>query len=718
MPRMVNQAVESNFINGLVTEATALNFPENAATDTDNCVFHPKGDVYRRYGLEFEPSYESVTEASDDITVASYYWQNAAGLADKNFLVNQVNGILRFYATNSVALSGDLNASTIDISTYSSDVDLTKCRGQTCRFAQGQGYLIVVNPYTDPFYVKYDPDLDTFSATVINVTVRDTQGVDEGTGFIWDTRPLTLTDKHKYNLWNQGWTEEVQAYYATPKPALDQWIAFSGAYRPVNNLPSNADVWWLFKDASEAFNWTKIDLIKRGNTPAPKGHYTYSAWNLDRNSILAGIENETSGSERPRTVAFYAGRAWYAGVQAQGYGSRIYFTQIIKNPAYLASCHQLNDPTNQYLYSILATDGGVIDILDCGTVVHLYPFQSMLLIFATNGLWAITGSQGVGFSPTDFTIKKLSSIPAISDRSFVDVDGNPLWWNNDGIYTLSISSPQLGAVQLSSLTEKTIRSFFTDIPTENKQWAQGSYNPVTKQVQWLFRYRPMVTNADRFKYDRALTFNVTTKAFYPWTFPHQDVKICNVTCIPTYSTNLVDVPTRDINGDLVYDVNNELEITREQTTSLSAAVFKYLTIYPSGGSFAMTFSESYDTSYKDFKTYDTVGNEINAYLFTGYLLLGKANLKGQETYVTVFCNNVDPSYVTFQGVWDYATSVTSARYTLPQTILFEGPARKYYFRKMKIRGNGRSLQLRFTSLPGRPFNLSGWARQEALNKAA
>ena len=716
---MANQAVESNFVNGLITEATALNFPENACTDTDNCVFHPKGEVYRRYGIEFEPGYQTNTVADTGNTISSYYWQNASGLATRNFVVVQVNGILHFYAaTSATALSGDINATTIDITDFSSDVDLTKCAANPCQFAHGQGYLIVVNPYTEPFYVAYDVNTDTFSATQIDVTVRDVLGVDEGNGLIWDTRPLVLTDIHKYNLWNQGWTEEVQAYYAIPKSALDQWIVLSAAYRPVNNLPSNADVWWMYKDANDAFNWTKIDLIKRGNTPAPRGHYTYSAWNIDRDSILAGIENTTSGSERPRCVAFFAGRAWFSGVQYQGYGSRLYFSQVVKSPAYFGTCHQLNDPTNQYLFNLLATDGGTIDILDCGAIVNLVSFQSMLLVFATNGIWAVSGSQGVGFSPTDFLVKKLSSVPAISSQSFVDVDGAPLWWNNDGIYTLSIGSPQLASVSIASLTEKSIRAFYNDIPTENKLWVQGAYNPVTKQVQWTYRYRPMESDADRFSFDRALTFNTTTKAFYPWTFPHKAVQIIDVVCLPAYGTSLVDVPTRDVDGSLSYDVNGELEYTREQTTYLSAAVFKYLTIYPDGaGAYKLTFSESYDTDYKDFTTYDGTGNEINSFVVTGYSLIGKANLKGQETYVTVFCNNVDPSILTFQGVWDYSTTVTSSRYTREQTLIFEGSQRKYYFRRMKVRGHGRSLQLRFMSISGKPFNLSGWARNETISKS-
>lgn len=710
---MANQVVESNFINGLITEATALNFPENACTDTDNCIFHPKGEVYRRLGIEFEPGHEVLTSAITGNTVASYYWQNAASLANKNFLVSQVNGFLHFYDTSSTALSGDRKASTINITAYSSDLDITKCAYSPCQFAQGQGYLIVVNQYMNPIYVAYNYNTDTFSATMINVAVRDTRGADEGLGLVYNTRPSVLTNTHKYNLYNQGWGEVIYGFLGTPATALKTWTDFGRT-----DYPSNADVWWLFKDANEIFTSTLFDKIKRGNTPAPKGFYTFNAFNINRSVVFAGVPEESSGTERPRSVAFFAGRAWYSGVQAPGYGSRIYFSQTIKGPEYFGACHQLNDPTNQYLFNLLATDGGTIDIVDCGSIVHLFPFQGMLLVFATNGVWAITGNQGVGFSPTDFTIKKLSSIPAVSNQSFVDVDGAPIWWNNDGIYTLSISSPQLGAVQITSLTEKSIRSFYTDIPTENKQWAQGAYNPVTKQVQWVYRYRPMTATTDRFQYDRALTFNTTTKAFYPWTFPHKDVRIQDIVCIPAYGTSLIDVPERDGDGSLVYDANHELEYTREQTTYLSAAVFKYVTVYPDGsGGFNLTFSEMYDTSYKDFKSYDGVGNEIYSYLFTGYLLLGKANLKGQETYVTVFCNNTDPSVVSFQGVWDYSLSTTTARYSTIQTIQFEGSLRKYYFRRMKVRGHGRSLQLRFTSVSGQPFNLSGWARNETIGKS-
>ena len=58
----------------------------------------------------------------------------------------------------------------------------------------------------------------------------------------------------------------------------------------------------------------------------------------------------------------------------------------------------------------------------------------------------------------------------------MDVDGVPYWWNNDGIYTVGVANASTGAVEVASITERTIKAFFADIPTENKKYVRGSYN--------------------------------------------------------------------------------------------------------------------------------------------------------------------------------------------------------------------------------------------------
>ena len=54
MPRQQAFSIENNFSKGLLTEHTALNFPENACTETFNCTFDNLGNVSRRLGFDYE----------------------------------------------------------------------------------------------------------------------------------------------------------------------------------------------------------------------------------------------------------------------------------------------------------------------------------------------------------------------------------------------------------------------------------------------------------------------------------------------------------------------------------------------------------------------------------------------------------------------------------------------------------------------------------------
>jgi len=54
MPRNVGSVVENRLIRGLVTEATGLNFPEDACVETYDCVFDNIGTVTRRLGIDVE----------------------------------------------------------------------------------------------------------------------------------------------------------------------------------------------------------------------------------------------------------------------------------------------------------------------------------------------------------------------------------------------------------------------------------------------------------------------------------------------------------------------------------------------------------------------------------------------------------------------------------------------------------------------------------------
>jgi len=96
MARSTAVVVENNFINGLVTEATALNFPEAAATETENCVFNQDGSIDRRKGIDFETSYQYHLLDRANKAVNPYLWEAASGNGNYNFQVLQVGLTLKF----------------------------------------------------------------------------------------------------------------------------------------------------------------------------------------------------------------------------------------------------------------------------------------------------------------------------------------------------------------------------------------------------------------------------------------------------------------------------------------------------------------------------------------------------------------------------------------------------------------------------------------------
>src|SRR6185312_17229400 len=97
----VVSATENNFTKGLVTEFTGLNFPENAATDTNNCIYTLVGDVTRRQGIDFETNGSTQAISRTNSAVSSYKWNNAGGDGETQIVVEQVGGLLLFYKSSS-----------------------------------------------------------------------------------------------------------------------------------------------------------------------------------------------------------------------------------------------------------------------------------------------------------------------------------------------------------------------------------------------------------------------------------------------------------------------------------------------------------------------------------------------------------------------------------------------------------------------------------------
>jgi hypothetical protein len=760
------------FNKGLITEATGLTFPENACTDTDNCVFSRLGRVTRRLGIDYEANKTLNTITVDSNAISTFKWDNAGGDGNTKVLVQQVGATLYFYvsssATTSAPLSSTKLASTVTISSFVASGGSFNTAVE-CQYASGNGYLFVFHPSCDPFYVTYTSGSpSTVAGALIDMKVRDFAGVPE-TSVAVDFRPSALTNDHNYNLRNQGWTEQpnwsatsttsnntntgshtwtiqtgltisggqsvtiraslgdgaitetasVTSYNSgtgalvlsvtttsTSGQTVTSWTFthagtnYITTFQTATGLyPSNADQWWSFKDSTNVFapatTYTNVTL---DNAPAPKGHFILSAFSQTR-STISGVSSITdvSTTVRPRTGTWFQGRVWYAGVDAAFAASgdapyttwteNIYFSQIIETADQFGRCHQVNDPTSEEAFDLLPSDGGVIKIQSCGTIFKLFPIQNGMLVFAANGIWFITGSQGIGFAANDYTITKISSIQSISSTSFVDVQGFPMWWNEEGIY---IVSPGQQGLDVQPMTIATIATFYEDIPLTSKKYARGDYNSLTYTVQWLYKTTEESSTADRYNFDGILNYNQVISAFYPWSVSGTP-KLCGLNYIVGPGGSTTPDPT-----------------------------FKYLTSLT--GSNQFTFAEEYLTTHKDWYIYDTAGTDYDSFFITGYIVHGQASRKFQQNYITVYSDASEDTSFKIQAMWDYATLSASGQWSTsqvfyPQTASSNADVNyTYVAKRIKLRGRGRACQFRIYNNSNNPFSIVGWSVFETANR--
>lgn len=707
MPRQLSVEIDNNFSQGLITQATGLTFPKNAVTDADNCIFHELGYVERRPGFDFENNYSTKTIDRTASAVVNYYWRNVTGDGSVNLLVAQIGTKLYFWLpSNTLGFSSGALSTTVDLTTFMPSGAPTPALAE-CQFSTGLGHLFVVHPTLEPFYVDYDVDTQGVTATQITLEIRDTEGLPDA--FAIDYRPssVELTDEHKYNTFNQGWYIADSTYWS-----LFQVATFA--------YPSNADVWWVFTNFDDKFDTSTITSViyDRGTSKAPQGHYILEAFNQDRSSVsgIGSFAPVTSGYQRPSTVAFFSGRAWYGGVSSNGYESKIYFSQIIQNIDQAGRCYGKEDPTAEDFDQLEVDDGGWLVIPGVGLINKLVALGSSLIVFGTQGIFQITGSTGTGFTAIDYSCNFLSSVKALSGTSFVDVDGFPAWWTIEGIYIMTPSTTTT-ALQVQSITDQTIKELYLEIPLNCKKMARGAYDPRSHTIQWIYRSAAPSTLGQAYEFDRVLNFNTLANGFFPWSLPATSaVKINGIFLTEGFGSN----PSID---NIVIGANNVTQSSNQVVdTSFGALVLefdnKFLVSYPSSGSFKFTIADYANTDYIDWLSYDSVGFDYSSYFITGYKLPTQGAKRLNDNYVYLFSDleEIKSTDFYFQSIWNYANTGDSGKWSSLQRITHPTGSKFDIVRnRLKVRGSGYVVQFKYTSLPSQPFKIIGWTISESFN---
>lgn len=391
-------------------------------------------------------------------------------------------------------------------------------------------------------------------------------------------------------------------------------------------------------------------------------------------------EEEPITYTRPSSTAFFAGRAWYAGVNGLDLNNTVFFSQIIQDNSQYGKCYQNNDPTSEDFPDLLQDDGGYIKIPGMATVTHIGNFHNALLVFATNGVWAVSGSNKQYFTATAYGVRKISGVGTSAGTSFADVKGVPYWWGESGIYTVNYD-PNYDAYEVVSLSDSSIYSFFNDIPALNRKYVKASYDIDTETITWLYNSAASLATADKYKFDRALVFNTMSKAFYPWT-------ISTSAAVP------------NVRG--IAHVRAALDA--------SSSVTKFIITDPDDlVTSSYSFAEVKDTTYTDWPTYGD-GIDYESYFITGYTIDGGLMRQTTPGYVMVYMEEEANSSAFLRAIYDWTTSSSEGMTTNSQQLYNSSLSnRTVKARKLKLRGRGLSMQMKVYSEATKPFSIVGWA---------
>ncbi len=737
MARKSGTIQQKKFIRGLVTEATGIDFPDDACSEVWDCEIDKKGIVSRRQGFDYENNADIEAERSTEGVKKEFIWKYAGSTGTSLFIVVQEGQYISFFSPDSLGnISRNRKSFYIDLLTYrAGTAGVDEIADVSADFASGKGRLFIAHPKCEPLYVTYSEVTDAITVSSYEILIRDMGGIPNDGTTRDDERPSTLTIKHKYNLYNQGWYIRVKCGSGNEGGDLDNAgiqnvLTFWDQHK--SNYPSNADIWWFYKDSRLQFNKDRFDSRAIGNSLAPRGHYIDNAFYFDRSAIsiqgpespfvsstgIPGLDVETSNNQRPSAVAFFAGRVWYGGVKDNNFTGKLYYTQVVEEDSQIGRCYQKNDPTSEDYSDLLATDGGVVDILEANQIVKLVPLQNNLFVFCTNGIWIVTGSQGTGFVANDYSVEKISSIATLSAYSFVLVEGTPIWFTNDAIYALTAGEG--GGYTVKNLTEDSIKTFYQSIISDNLFYAKGAYSPVDKKVQWIYKSETANSIEDSFEYDRVLTFNVTSNIFYPWTISFDDdtPRVQGIIALDTVGAFVDEDEVITGTGEQVINLAlDDVVVSDEVTGSELIPKFSYImTGTLSGLPNQISWAQENNPNNLDWETEFPDTYPYDSYFSTGTQVHAEGDKTFNQEYITVFSNSVTDSGFFVQGRWDFSTDSITGKWSAPQQgYSTRRGDRSIVRRRLLIRGSGPALQLYFSSDGNKPFNILGWTAWETAD---
>jgi hypothetical protein len=714
MPQSLTQKAVNTFVKGLITEASELTFPSDASVDELNCDLRRDGSRRRRLAAAVEGNnFLSTFTVATTTRFHSGNWDNVGGQAGLEFLVLQVGSTLRFYNKTTPPYSSHQITQTVDLSSYEV-VGGVGAANVNCQFASINGALVVSSPAINTIYIERNNVTEALTTTQIKFRIRDFEWL--GDKSTYTTSTVSASVQRRYDTANSGWS-------GTKGTAAR--IAF-GSYPPLT-LP-----WYSGKDSNGDFSKTEWEKVFSGTSLIGNGTYVLDFFNKDRSTAsgIAGIPTDIETS-RFKAVESFAGRIFYAGLESAKNTGVILFSRQIESLKELGDCYQSNDPTAEDISDLLDTDGGLIRIPDAVDIKYLYAFGATLFIFADNGVWSINGVDGV-FRATEYSLRRVSYTGMLTAESFAEAEGVPFWWSKTGIHTLQFDEVSNNPTE-QNISLTTIQSFWDDIGSNTRSLVQATYDRLNKKIYWAY---PNTDEPNDNKLNNFLILDIPLGAFYPWKVSDQASSTSYIMGLATYSGYGSDNTVLDVilpNGDDV--VQGVDDVVSTQLTDFATGDPAIVLLIRDGATGKLTMGSFSSKTFLDWGTANYLSFAEAGYDFIGDLIRQK-NSPYILTYMRVTEEGwvvsgsgyepIRPSGLLVSAYWDFKTSPSSEsqqayRYKQtpvvnPSSLTDFGYPDTIITSRLKIRGTGRSVRLRFESEQGKDFVLVGYGVVNAINQ--
>ncbi len=723
MAQSLTQKAVNNFVRGLITEAAELTFPEGASVDESNCELNRDGTRRRRLGVAYEDANVlSSFTISDNEIISVGDWSNVKGNPDFEVLVVQKGATLYFYNKGSLPYSNQEFVQSISLTPYEHSGS-NGAENAKCQFTSIKGNLVVSSPEIKTIAIEYPEDNvvvvgdpEGLTVSVIDFRVRDFEWIGNTSTYYTDDN--TPNDYRKYDAMNTGWN--------------------TGNGAPTDLTKRLTHPWFSGKDIDDNYSEAEFDKVYGGTSLTGNGHFILDFFNKDR--IAASglfIPSPPSGfndveSSRFRTVESFSGRVFYAGLSSAKHAGTILFSRLVEDVSDLGVCHQQNDPTSEYLSDLLPTDGGEITIPDAVKITKLYSYQNSLFVFAENGVWQITGVDGV-FTADAFSVNRVSRIGLLQPECFVEAEGVPFWWSRFGIHTLQ-TDPVSGQGTAQNLTIPTIQSFWDAISQDAKLKATGVYDSINKRIYWAY---PDDGETVASKMNNFLILDIPLQAFFPWRIEDQDTNTDCVVGLAFYSgygakSLELDVRTNGGIDDVV--LSNGDDVVSTQISSFTTDKPAIILLCRDGATNKMTIGSFSSADFLDWGTANYV-----SFAETGYDFVGDLVTKKNAPYIAVYSRLTEEGFtVTNEGdyevirpsslfvstAWDFNSDFKESQQAYRKkfpVIVDPSDLTKFDYpesvitTRLKVRGKGRSMRIRYESEQGKDFILLGWGIIQGRN---